>query len=97
MEHFFQIFIWLIILFCLVLSLYLVYLRILPCMRAHLLARCIPPKPMGKLDSIDSTPLLTSKELSCQEDHLDFETEKYVVSYQGRVQPPLLIVLLLIF
>ena len=41
--------------------------------------------------------LLTSKELSCQEDHLDFETEKYVVSYQGRVQPPLLIVLLLIF
>ena len=52
---------------------------------------------MGKLDSINSTPLLTSKELSCQEDHLDFETEKYVVSYQGRVQPPLLIVLLLIF
>ena len=56
--------------------------------------RCIPPKPMGKLDS---THLLTSKELSCQEDHLDFENEKYVVSYWGRVQPSLLIVLLLIF
>ena len=39
---------------------------------------------MGRLDNIDSTPLLTSKELSCQEDHLDFENQKYVVSYWGQ-------------
>ena len=33
---------------------------------------------MGRLDI---TPLLTSKELSSQKDLLDFENEKYVVSY----------------
>ena len=32
-------FLWLIILLFLVLSLYLVYLRVLPCVRAHLLAK----------------------------------------------------------
>ena len=32
-------FLWLIILLCLVLSPYLVYLRVLPCVRVHLLAR----------------------------------------------------------
>ena len=44
-------------------------------------------------------PFLTSKELSSREDFLDFENEKYVVpiSYLGKAQPPLLMVLLLIF
>ena len=52
--------------------------------------RWIPAKrPMG---SLDITPLLTSMELSSRQGLLDFENEKYVVSYVGRAQPPLSIV-----
>ena len=57
--------------------------------------RWIPAKrPMG---SFGITPLLTFKELSSQEGLPDFENEKYVVSLLGRAQPPLSVVLLLIF
>ena len=51
-------------------------------------------RPMGRLRTI---PLLTSKELSSWEGFLDFKNEKYVVSYLGKAQHPLLIVMLLIF
>ena len=51
---------WPIILICLILSLYLVYLRISPRVRAHLLAK------MGSTEEaygpLSVTPLLTSKE-----------------------------------
>ena len=52
---------WSIILICLVHSPYLVYLRIFPCVRTHLLARM---NFMGKA-SLDITPPLTSKEPYC--------------------------------
>ena len=56
-------FLWPIILLCLVLSLYLVYLRVLPSVHAHLWLRWILVKrPMGRLTSL---PFMTSKEPFC--------------------------------
>ena len=66
------------------------------CVCVHMCqSRWIPAKSsMGRLDV---TLLWTSKELSSWGSFLDFESENYVASYLGRAQPPLSIVLLLIF
>ena len=66
---------WSIILICLVHSPYLVYLRIFPCVRTHLLARM---NFMGKA-SLDITPPLTSKDPLCTGRVPVFRNEKYVV------------------
>ena len=58
-------------------------------------SRWIPAK--SSIGRLDTTLLWTSKELSSWERFLDFESEDYVASYLGRAQPPLSIVLLLIF
>ena len=56
-------FLWLIILICLVLNPCLVYLRVLPCVRAHLLAKMdSSEEAYGRLNI---TPFLTSKEPFC--------------------------------
>ena len=86
-------FLWPVILICLVLSMYLVYLGTLPCACASQ-SRWIPlQRPMGRLSI---TPLLTSKELSSQEGLLNFKNEKCVVSYlyMGRAQPSLFVLLI---
>ena len=71
-----------------VLSPYLVYLRILPCVYASISQ---PRWILGKrlVGKLDITPLLSPKELSSQEDLLNLENEKDVVSLllseQGRL------------
>ena len=71
-------FLWSIILLCLVLSAYLVYLRILPCAHA-------PFSQDGSsqevYEQLGITPLSTSKEQTGREGLLGFENDKYVVSY----------------
>ena len=56
-------FLWPIILLCLVLSLYLVYLRVLPCMRAYLLAKMDSSEEAYGLGDI--TPFSTSRKPFC--------------------------------
>ena len=56
-------FLWPIILLCLVLSLYLVYLRVLPCMRAYLLAKMDSSEEAYGLGDI--TPFSISKKPFC--------------------------------
>ena len=76
----------LIILFCLVLSQCLVYLRILSCVCTHFLAKMDSTKsPMGRLDII---PLLISKDFSGLEGSLDFGYETHMVSYLLSGQSP---------
>ena len=63
-------FLWPIILLCLVLSPYLVYLRILPCVCAHLLAKMdSSEEAYGQVDityyEVTPPPFLTSKEPFC--------------------------------
>ena len=88
-------FLWPIILICLVLSLYLVYLRVIPCVHVHLSTKVYSREEVQGYLII--TPLLTSTVLSSWEGLLDFKNEEYVVSYllSGQAQPPLSIVLLL--
>ena len=57
--------------------------------------RWIPAK--GPMGSFGITPFLTSKELSSQEGLPDFENEKHVVSLLVRAQPPLSVVLLILW
>ena len=71
-------FLWPIILICLVLSLYLAYLRVLLWVHVYLLAKMDSSEESYGL--LDITLLLTSKELFSW-GLLDFETEKYMVSY----------------
>ena len=59
-------FFWPVILICLVHSLYLVYLRILPCMSTHLLAKMTSTKKADGRISLDITPALTSREPFCR-------------------------------
>ena len=88
-------FLWPVVLLCLVLSLYLVYLRVLLFVMCISKLRWIPGKrPMNRLTS------LTMKRCSYfdhqgaflhmwrREGLLDFENEKYVVFYLLRAQPP---------
>ena len=87
-------FLWPIILLCLVLSLYLVYLRILSRVHCISLPRWILAKrPMGRLTSLTMKwwplhfDLWGAFLCICSwEDFLDLENEKYVVSYLDRVQ-----------
>ena len=72
-------FLWPIILICLVLSLYLVYFRVLLWVHVYLLAKMESSEESYGL--LDITPLLTSKELFSWEGLFDFETDKYMVSY----------------
>ena len=58
---FFPVFLWPVILICLVHSPYLVYLRILPSVRTHLLAKM---DPLGRA-SHDIAPLPACRELFC--------------------------------
>ena len=59
-------FLWLIILICLVHSPYLVYLRILPCVHMHLLAKMDPTtKTYGWGTSLNITPLWPPRSLFC--------------------------------
>ena len=94
-------FLWPIILLCLLLSLYLVYLRILSCVYCISSPRWILAKrPMGRLTSLTmkwwplhfdfwgAFPCICS-----WEDFLDLEKEKYVVS-SGQGSAPLLLLLL---
>ena len=87
LNHFFGVFVpdflWPIILLCLVLSLYLVYLRVLPHVHVHISQPRwgLAKRPMGRL-SIAS--FLTSKELSRLEGFLDSE------NYLERAQLPFL-------
>jgi len=80
-------FLWSIISICVVLSLFVVYLRILSCPLTS------QPKwiPVGSLEgSLSITPLWISKELSSQEGPFDFKNEKYGISflfYLGRAHP----------
>ena len=91
-----------VILIRLVLGPYLIYLRILPCVCTHLSAKIDSNKrnsnkrPLGRLDI---TPLLTSKELFVRKISLTLRMRNMwsLNFYQGGAQPPLLIVLLLIF
>ena len=81
-------FFWLIILISLGLSPCLMHLRILPCVCPYLLAKMdFSREAYGELDT---TPLLTSKEIFSQKGLLDFENGKYVVFYLSRAQSLLL-------
>ena len=94
-NQLFRKFLWPIILICLVLSLYLEYLRVIPCVHVHLSTKVYSREEVQGYLII--TPLLTSTVLSSWEGLLDFKNEEYVVSYllSGQAQPPLSIVLLL--
>ena len=73
---------WPIVLLCLALSSYGVYLRLLPCVHMHVLAKMDSSEEA--CGSIDITPFLTSKEPFClysQEDLLDLKNEKCVDSF----------------
>lgn len=66
LNHFYGVFLpgflWLIILICLDHSPYFLYLRILPCVRTHLLAKVDPAKASGT--SLDIAPLWSPRSLS---------------------------------
>ena len=76
-------FLWPVILLCLVLSLYLVHLRVLPCMHASFsqVAENLQWIFHWRGYCCGITHLLTFKELSSQEGCLDFQNEKHMVSY----------------
>ena len=83
---FLQGFLWPITQICLVLSLYLVYLRVLPCVCIYLPVKVDPSEETCGSSFNDEhhqrgiTPFLISKEISSQESLLASENEKYVVS-----------------
>ena len=82
LNHFYGVFspdfLWPVVLLCLVLSPYLVYLRVLPCVCVHISQPrwVLAKRPMGRLSI---TSFLTSKELSSLEGFLG--SENYTVSY----------------
>ena len=75
-------FLWPIILICLVLSLYLVYLRLIPYVHMHLSTKIYSSEEIQGYLII--TPLLSSS----WESLLDFKNEEYVVSYLPSGQGP---------